>query len=1423
MKRTSMKRTLTDRRPGLLAGRAGSAFERLEERRVLAAVSWDGGGDGANWEDGNNWSSNVVPTAADDVTIDVAGTPTIQFTTTTGTRSIRSGIFREAMSFTGGQLNVGTTVALQGGAAVTAEGAVLSGGAWNVTGGVFHVGASGSNRFTGIAFTGELLFDIANGRTRIEGGTTFTTARLSGISTAIGFAPGSTLTGSIIVEGASGTRAVEMNSTSGAVTIAPGGSITLANGSAATLSLGGGFWFGGSMTLTNNGTIANDGAGQTLTLNPTGLTNNGTLRVANGSTMNVATLGGNAGTLTFSGTGNVLDIAAGTYTLNTPVTIAGNTLALGGTVTLASTLTLSSGTFSLDGAWSNTGTITVNGGVLNMGGTFTRAGIGTFVRGGGGTAGAVNITGVLDNSGGTLALTAATGTWVLGGTAGAGTISGGTVTQAGGARLGIGNASNTLVDVAIPGELALTIDNGRTRIHGTTSFGSARLAGSSTALGFAPGSTITSNIVMEGASGTRAVELNGTAGTLTIAPGASISIAPGSGVSGMVGGGFWFGGSTTLANQGTISSDVSGRSMSINAVSTLNTGTIRASAGGSVTVGTLSGNANTLSLSGAGTLAVTNGAYTLNSNLTVSDGVLELGGTWTNAAAFTLAGGRADFNGAWNNTSTVTVNGGVLNMGGTFTRAGIGTFARGGGGTAGTVNITGALNNASGTLALNATTGTWNLGSTAGGGTITGGGVTQSGGAMLAIGPANNLLQDVAITGDLVLAVTNARTRIAGTTSFATARLQGQSTALGFAPGSILTGSIIIEGATGGTRAVEMNGSAGAFTIAPGASIVMAAGLGANGQIGGGFWYGGNMTLTNQGTIANDAAGRTMTLGATTTTNNGTLRATNGSTLDITTLSGNLNTLTMSGASQVDVAGGTYTVNSNVTVPDGTLELSGTWTNAGVLTLTSGVLTLDGAWTNTGTLAVNGGTLNMGGSYTRATIGTFARGGGGAAGTVVLFGTLDNTSNTLALNATTGTWVLGGTPGAGTILGGTVTEAAGAVLGVGNANNLLQGVTVSGELVLLTNSARVRLTNGSTFTTARLQAQSQSIGFEPNTALPGNVIVEATNGTGYLELISGSGTFTIPAGRSVVTTGTAGGGIGGSFWFAGTMTLVNNGTVSHGGTGSFTVGAETVTNAGTMSATGGGNFTIPATTAMTNVNAGVLTGGVWIATGTSTMTFSRVVTTNNANVTFGDSNSFPSITTLSTNNGQLLGRMPTGTGTFVITPAGGTLVNNGTLTIGPGIHLQVSGSFAQSASGSLHIEIRGTAPAQYGRLSTAGAGRTISLDGNITVAYVDGFTPERYDRFEFISGGAVVGRFATRTLPNPLVNGKPVVLYGDQDVTFVASHLADFNSDGTVDFFDYLDFVAAFDAEDGAADFNGDESVDFFDYLDFVFMFDDAQ
>src|SRR2546430_1231285 len=55
-----------------------SQCQRLEPRRLLAAVSWDGGGDGSAWNDPFNWSGDQLPTSADDVTLATGGPVTLQ-------------------------------------------------------------------------------------------------------------------------------------------------------------------------------------------------------------------------------------------------------------------------------------------------------------------------------------------------------------------------------------------------------------------------------------------------------------------------------------------------------------------------------------------------------------------------------------------------------------------------------------------------------------------------------------------------------------------------------------------------------------------------------------------------------------------------------------------------------------------------------------------------------------------------------------------------------------------------------------------------------------------------------------------------------------------------------------------------------------------------------------------------------------------------------------------------------------------------------------------------------------------------------------------------------------------------------------------------------------------------------------------------
>ncbi|HEX2475742.1 MAG TPA: hypothetical protein VHK01_13405, partial [Lacipirellulaceae bacterium] len=223
------------------------------------------------------------------------------------------------------------------------------------------------------------------------------------------------------------------------------------------------------------------------------------------------------------------------------------------------------------------------------------------------------------------------------------------------------------------------------------------------------------------------------------------------------------------------------------------------------------------------------------------------------------------------------------------------------------------------------------------GGTISNTTINSTGGA-LAIAAFNaNLLNGVTMNGDLTLNVTDGRTRIAGGTTFNTAHLAATNVGVGFAPGQTLAGTILFEGAGLGDRAVEMDGTAGNFTVGPTGVMRTASGLASNVRIAGGaWWYGGAMTLTNEGLISSQTSGRTMTIGAPSLTNNATgiLEAANGGILTI-------NSTNWSNAGNLRALGGS------------TANLSGAWSNLG------GTITADAT-----------STLNFGGSFSTANLGT---------------------------------------------------------------------------------------------------------------------------------------------------------------------------------------------------------------------------------------------------------------------------------------------------------------------------------------------------------------------------------------------------------------------------------------------------------------------
>ncbi len=185
--------------------------------------------------------------------------------------------------------------------------------------------------------------------------------------------------------------------------------------------------------------------------------------------------------------------------------------------------------------------------------------------------------------------------------------------------------------------------------------------------------------------------------------------------------------------------------------------------------------------------------------------------------------------------------------------------------TAGTFTATGAIALSAGTFQVN-------------GGTISNTIVNVTGGTLAIASNVTNLLSGVTVNGDLTLNTTSAVTKIAGGTTFATAHLAANVTDLGFAPGQTLSGTILFEGATAGTRHVELNGTAGSFTIGPSGVIRTNAGLTGDGNLGAAFQYGGAMTLANNGLISSQVSGRTITLSTASLTNGttGILEATGG-------------------------------------------------------------------------------------------------------------------------------------------------------------------------------------------------------------------------------------------------------------------------------------------------------------------------------------------------------------------------------------------------------------------------------------------------------------------------------------------------------------------------------------------------------------------
>jgi hypothetical protein len=599
-----------------------------------------------------------------------------------------------------------------------------------------------------------------------------------------------------------------------------------------------------NVTFTNQGTIAADGAGGNITLNGLGWsnTNTGTIQASNG-----------------------------------------------GTATLA-------------GSWSNSGAISADAtSTLNLGGAFATAALGSIT-----SAGTVNVTGTLTNTLNTLTLNNSTGSWRLFG----GTIDGGTVATTGGAALIATTSGGTLANgVTLDGIFDLTSSYG---VNAYVTGGLKLTAGTVVEIGSSNGfyASLRFDGGSQALSGSGSVLFgSSTSNFLQAGPSAGSALTIGSGIlvhgqSGAIGYSVVYGGDTnvTFTNQGTIDADGAGGTLTLDGLdwSNANTGSIKASKGGSAT----------------------------------------LAGTRTNSGTISVDA-----------TST-------LNLGGTFATATLGSIA-----SAGTVNITGTLTNTLNTLTLNSTTGSVRLfGGTIDGGTVaaTGGAalIATTSGGTLANGVTLDGIFDLTSSYGVHASVTGGLKLVAGSV-VEIGSSNGFYAHLSFDGGSqTLSGGGKVLFGSSTSNFLQAGPSAGsALTI--GSGIVV---HGQSGAIGYSANYGGdtNVTFTNQGTIDADGASGTITLDGLgwSNANTGTIQASNNGSATLAGSGSNSGTISVAANSTLNLGGTFANASLGSITSAGTVNITGTLTNTNsilMLNSNTGSVRLLGGTIDGGTVATTGG------------------------------------------------------------------------------------------------------------------------------------------------------------------------------------------------------------------------------------------------------------------------------------------------------------------------------------------------------------------------------------------------------------------------------------------------------------------------------------
>jgi hypothetical protein len=614
-----------------------------------------------------------------------------------------------------------------------------------------------------------------------------------------------------------------------------------------------------------------------------------------------------------------------------------------------------------------------------------------------------------------------------------------------------------------------------------------------------------------------------------------------------------------------------------------------------------------------------------------------------------------------------------------------------------------------------------------GGGTIQGGTWTFSGGAALRI--VTNIegrLNNPVINGDIIFVDNSARLRVLAGTTYSAMRFRASSQSVAFEPGTVINSPILIDQGFA-TGYVELFAN-GTLTVGPSAVLGMLAGTSGTFSIGNGFWYSATTGLTIDGTVSNASIGGV-------TINPNTLAVSASGVLENTG----------SGTFSAGVRSAPFTWSSFGTIraSAGQLSLLNSFTNSNQVQASgTGRIILANAWTNAGTLSLVGNArIDLGGTFTTASIGTISRGGGGTQGVLAVTGVWDNTGSTFALNSTSGSVLV-----EGTITGGTITSADGAVLrGANSSNSQLNGVTYGGELRLDVSNARVIVRTGTSIGGVRVSAQSAGITMDAGMTVNFPVVIESNSSIGTFGIdVRTAGQLTWGSGASISSVGSWTGTvlIGRTWWGTTATQFTNNGTIALSGANrTLEIGGNTFSNSSgsTISVAAGTGLVVGVTGTDENswTNAGTIsaTNGSLTFQDRWSVPAGGTVVLNNSTASLEGRFETPSLLRFSRTGGsvRIIGRLDNTGQSTVLDAAtgswrldGGTVVG-GTLAFSGGNRLIISGLLGNRIDGvglqselvldenSSRVVFNVTTTAVGVRLTSSNAG--LLLDNNAVINY----------------------------------------------------------------------------------------------------------